>query len=214
MAPAGVGTRMSWSVLVDEGEYVPELRWPASILTYDRMRNDPQVQATYSGITLPVRRRHWYLDPLEAPPDVVALLAEDTGLPVLGEAPAPRVRNQYRFNWDDHLRLALLSLLYGHMFFEQVGEVVEGKWRLRKLAPRLPQTISEMTVAEDGGLVSIRQGNSPDAPELEVGRLVAYVCDREGANWAGRSIFRAAYQPWLLKDGLLRIDVTRHDRTG
>jgi hypothetical protein len=130
-----------------------------------------------------------------------------------------------RFVHKKHMVQALKAIIYGHMYFEQVGTIVDGKWRLRKLAVRVPQYIGQINVAEDGGLVSIKQTISASSqgpigvsmlggPEIPVDRLVAFIFEQEGANWAGRSIMRDCYKSWLLKDRLVRIDAINHERAG
>jgi hypothetical protein len=80
------------------------------------------------------------------------------------------------------------------------------RYRLRKLAPRMPGTISEIQVARDGGLEYIRQHPAGQAfglggktnlyclqsPQILVDRLVAYVNDQEAGNGAGVPL---AYSP-------------------
>jgi hypothetical protein len=202
-------------------EETPELKWPLSIEVFDRMRKqDAQVQSVMRAVTLPVRQTSWQLDPNGARDEVVELLSEDLGLPIKGQDDsalrARRARD--RFSWSEHLRLALLQTVFGHMFFEQVYRIDDAdRYRLRKLAPRWPRSIAKINVAQDGGLVSIEQ--HPPAGQaqnitLEVSRLVAYVHEREGANWLGMSLLRAAYKYWLIKDRLLRTWAQTIDRNG
>jgi hypothetical protein len=112
-------------------------------------------------------------------------------LPIEGQEPRPTGRRRDRFSHDRHLFHALLSLAYGHMFFKQVCRYDEAsqRFRLRKLAPRMPGSISEIQVARDGGLEYIHQhpsGSMPlaaqnrpavlramQSPEIGVERLVA-----------------------------------------
>jgi hypothetical protein len=71
-------------------------------------------------------------------------------------------------------------------------------------------------------LISIIQNISPGRgiqnwgvlPEIPIDRLVGYVWEQEGANWAGRSWFRDIYKNWVIKDRLLRIDAVNHERAG
>lgn len=213
---SGVG---SWWMSLDD-EPTPELQWPRSVTVYDAMRSqDAQVASVLRAVAYPVRRTPWRIDPAGARDDVVRLVAEDLGLPVAGrnndEAPLPRTRD--RFSWPEHLRLSLLMLPFGHMFFEQVYRIEGGRARLRKLAPRMPKTIEDVTVADDGGLVSITQltGRAGRAARpIPVDRLVAYVHDREGGNWLGRSLLRPAYKHWLIKDRLLRVQAQTIERNG
>jgi hypothetical protein len=158
--------------------------------TYHRMRADTQLGALYRGATLPIRHYKWSIDPNHADDAMVKQLSEDLNLPIEGEEEQqPQRRRKRRFIFDDHLRKALLGMIYGHMFFEQVGDIGDdGKWHLRKLAERMPNTIQTINVASDGGLISIVQnivgGNTPfgQLPEIPVDRLVGYVWELEGGQ--------------------------------
>ncbi len=135
------------------------------------------------------------------------MVADDLGLPLVGEQPEPAARTRDRFSWAEHMRLALLMLPFGHSFFEQSYRYDEsGRARLRKLAWRPPRTIAKVNVAPDGGLESIEQharsGTFRAERPIPVSQLVAYVHDREGGNWLGSSLLRPAYKHRLIKDRL------------
>jgi hypothetical protein len=204
----------------DETETTPELQWPQSVTVYDQMRKqDAQVASVLRAVTLPVRRTPWRIDPAGAKVRVAQFVADELGLPVVGKDPKPAPRSRDRFSWAEHLQQALLMLPFGHMFFEQVYRIDPGDGRahLRKLGPRMPRTIAEVRVAPDGGLVSIRQWPPPaggSQKPIPVGRLVAYVHDREGGNWLGQSLLRPAYKHWLIKDRLLRVQAQTIERNG
>lgn len=203
-------------------ETTPELRWPASVAVYDQMRRqDAQVTSVLRAVTLPVRRTAWRIDPAGARDEVVQLVATDLGLPIAGQPETPPRRTRDRFSWASHLQMALLMIVYGHMYFEQLYRIDGGRARLRKLAPRMPRTLFAINVATDGGLESIEQlapmtGRplSFKNPVIPVSRLVAYVHDREGGNWLGNSLLRPAYKHWLIKDRLLRVQAQTIDRNG
>jgi len=202
-------------------ETTPELRWPLSIAVYDNMRRqDAQVASVLRAVTSPIQQTTWRLDPTGCRPEVVAHVAADLGLPIVGQGnDVPAARARGRFSWHDHLRLALLCLPFGHMYFEQVYRYdnATGLIHLRKLGPRMHRTIAKINVARDGGLVSIEQataGLGAGAVTLPVSRLVAYVLDREGGDWLGTSLLRPAYKNWLLKDRLLRVQTQTVERNG
>jgi hypothetical protein len=203
-------------------ETTPELQWPLSIFVFDRMRKqDAQVSSVLRAVTSPIVRTQWRIDGTGCDPEVTRFVSTNLGLPIEGTEGDNRaqLRGRDRFSWDDHLRLALLMLPFGHMFFEQVYRLDEaaGMYRLRKLGPRLPHTISNINVARDGGLISIQQygtGPTDGGVTLPVNRLVAYVLEREGGNWLGQSLLRSAYKNWLLKDRALRTWSTSIDRNG
>lgn len=207
----------------DSTEVVPELQWPMSVGTYSAMINDAQIEGLYYGATLPIRRYSWMIDPNGAKPEVVQQIASDLNLPLMDEetglpVDAPKGRAKKRFSHDRHLFHALRSLIYGFYYFEMVGVIEDGRFHLRKLAPRPASTIDQIQVAEDGGLVYIKQNINQMASittkEIPVDRLVAYVWDQEGGNWVGRSMLRSIYRNWLIKDRLLRVDAIKHERNG
>lgn len=205
-----------------DDETTPELRWPLNLLVYDRMRRqDAQVGSVLRAVTLPVRRTTWRVDPNGANERVVQHVAQDLGLPIAGRSdlPASLGRQRDRFSWAEHLRHALLELVFGHMFFEQVYRIGDdGLAHLRKLGPRMPRTLAGINVAPDGGLLSIEQhavaGSPSNTVTIGVERLVAYVHDREAGDWRGVSLLRDAYKNWLIKDPMLRVQAQTVERNG
>jgi len=223
LSPAGMAP---WTKFVDEDEFVPALQWPMSVDTYNRMRADAQLGALFKATCLGVMKFKWSIDP-NGQEEMAQKLSEDYNLPVLGAKVNERYRAKRRFAFYDHMRKALHAGIYGHYYFEQVGDIKEdGKWHLRKLAERPPKTIDMFRVAEDGGLISIIQNISKgmsftsgpsglmNLPEIPIDRLVGYVWEQEGANWAGRSWFRDSHKNWIIKDRLMRVDAINHERAG
>jgi Protein of unknown function (DUF935) len=211
-----------WSYFMERDalEHVPDLQWPNNILEYHRMRSDAQIQGLYLGCVRPIQRYGWFLEPNGSRPEVLDGIAQDLNLPVRGQEDQPRLRQQRRFSFKDHLRHALLAILYGHMGFEQVGEVqADGKWHLRKLGVRMPHSIEQINLERDGGLKSVRQrgmGSSAQGKPrvIDVNRLLWYAWDREGAQWTGRSMLRGIYKNFLLKDTVLRVGAINIERAG
>lgn len=211
MSEVGYQTQslQSWGSMAEEAhESNPALRWPLSIAVYDKMRKeDSQVGSVLRAVTFPIRSTTWMIDPAGARDEVVELVAESLGLPVKGRPVSAPLRTRDRFDFDGHLRLALLELVYGHSVFEQVYRIDGGRQYLRKLAWRPPRTIAEWDVATDGGLVAVKQhgiAGRKGEVRIPVDRLVVYTSEREGANWVGQSLLRTAYKNWLLKDRMLR----------
>lgn len=204
----------------DPDESTPELRWPQSLRVFDAMRSqDSQVASVLRAVVQPVLLTPWRVNPGAARDEVVEWVADDLGLPIVGVDPKPQPRTRDRFSWPAHLRHALLMLVYGHMYFEQVYRVDEdaGRARLRKLAPRMPKTIEKIDVADDGGLISISQWGTMTgrrSQPIPVNRLVAYINEQEGGNWVGRSLLRPGYKNWLIKDRFLRVQAQAYERNG
>lgn len=213
--PLSEGPRVAAGYMTDSGLYgtavqdaletVKDLQWPANIETYSKMRRDPQIAATLNAYTLPLRAAHWAVDPAGCRAQAVELIADSWGLPVLGQTQRNSGFRRRGILWKEHLRLALLELVYGHMPFAFAGDITGDpqRWRLTTLSERLPHTISEINVAEDGTLDSIVQFG--DTEPIPGRNLLWYVHEREGANWAGTSMLREAYGPWLLKHDMWRV---------
>jgi hypothetical protein len=228
LSPSGMAP---WTQWYDTAEYVPELRWPLSVGVFSQMRTDSQLSALFKGTTLPIRRWDWHICPNGADESMVRALQKDLNLPIEGEKLLDeplKGRSKGRFIFKEHMRLAMLAMIYGHAYFEQRGTMIteagfpDGRWQLRKLEERPQKTIDQYLVAEDGGLISIRQnirqmGASnlfQQAKEIPIDRLVAYVWEQEDGSWVGRSGMRDCYKNWVVKDRLIRIDAINHERAG
>lgn len=213
LLPSTLGTFGS-SLLnpLDESEFNAAWIFPQSVYTVDRMRPEAKLGSLIHGLLSPIEQWRWAITPGKASRASALRMAEDLGLPLIGEEGADTiVETNGRFQWRDFLRQALLGVLYGFYIFEIKGELRDGQARLVKLAPRPPRTILNISVAEDGGLEWIQQ-HGYDPPRIPVQRLVCFVWEKEGANWTGRSMLRDCYGPWLAKDRLIRDDLTKHRR--
>lgn len=217
----------------DLTEQTAEFLWPQRNRVIDQMRRDYQIRSTLSAITLPLRRAEWRLDPRDSRPGVYQALAEDLGVLVLGKekVPLPPTRGRrYHANYHEHVRLATLSLIYGHMGFEPLYTVDPSasgpKARLDLLAERMPSTISRFVIDPQGRLEGVVQQPSGD-PEsyrrvnpqyggLLIPRknLMWYTNEREGGGWFGTSLLRSAYGPWMLKQRLMRVGAVALERNG
>lgn len=194
-------------------EQIPDLTWPLSARTYSMMRHDPQLTAVLSAYCLPIRRATWSVDPAGCRDEVVQLVADDLGLPILGVDAEPGPARRRGVRWADHLRLALLSLTFGFMPFERRYRIDGQQARLVNLGERMPHTIGQIQLANDETVQSITQNLAAVRP-IPANRLVWYVHDREAANWTGRSLLRPAYGPWLLKHEVWRVHATSIRRFG
>ncbi len=208
----------------DPSEWAPELQWPWNIQVYDRMRRtDAGVGGVLRAVTLPIRRTQWRIDPNGARPEVVQQVSQDCGVAVVGDdTPTPSGRVRGKFSFSEHIRLACLYLVYGHMPFEQVYRYDEDAnlMHLAKLAPRMPVTIAKIHVDRAGDLLGIDQypsgvmGDIGVYDKIPVSRLAYYCHDREAGAWQGQSILRSAYKHWLIKDRLIKTSAVSVERNG
>lgn len=227
--PVG-GIMSGWNQYGDQFETVTDLLWPKSIQTYSRMaRDDSRLSSILQAISLPIRLTSWRIDPCGASDEVTRHIADDLGLPIVGDdEERPHRRAKGRFSWGNHLQQALTYLQFGHSIFETVYRVENGSVHLVKLSPRPQSTVAWWNVARDGGLVSIEQwpaglfvstGMSVAVPTggrsaIPMERLLVYVRDPDPGVWHGNSILRPAYKNYILKDELLRIEAAAARRHG
>lgn len=220
------GAVAPWRTFIDITEEVPELFWPRSIQTLDAMRTDSQLAALVTAIMWGVGQLRFIVDPNGARPSLVEEISQDLNLPIKGKDEQPLGRLKRRFSHEKFVMQALLSVIYGHQYFEQNGDIVDGKWRLRKMFSIMPRTIAQINVADDGGLANVVQwagrkqltGNNGGfgamAEPIPVESLTAFIFNQEGYNWHGRSMMRDCFKDWVLKDRLMRIEVINHERAG
>lgn len=235
--PGGIGVDPSnWmrptptSFIIDPLDPNADLRFPSSIPIYDDMRKtEGQISSLLRACSLPIISARWNLNNDGVKSDVVDFVRAQLGLGLTGTARQRRRRQG--IVWTDHLREALLCLPLGFMPFEQVYAPgppakpirdLDVVLHLRKLAPRLPRTVTQIHVARDGGLAGISQ--APLSPNgfgtmaqdvfIPVDRLVFYVLDKEGADWSGTPILRTAYKHWLINDTLTRMSAQIVERNG
>lgn len=221
----GDGTGPYGRLYTDLIEHVPDLWYPDSVRTYGKMRTDAALKSVLAAYINPMRSAPFYVNPDGASDRTVRALTDSLGLPLQGEdTPPGRDRNR-GVSWTHHIRLAALSLVYGHYGFEPVyrveGTGSDARAVLAALPERKPDTIDTIHVDDDtGALLGITQkrnarsraGNTE--PKIPADRLVWYVNDREGSAWWGQSILRAAFGPWLLKQETLRVHATTLRRFG
>lgn len=200
-------------------EDVVDLQWPRSIQTYERIRRtDSKVASSIRSMMLPLLGADWRINPRGARDEVVQRIADALALPILGDDDRGPERTRDRFDWPFHLRHALLSRVWGFTPFEQVYRIdADGFAAIRKLAVRMPHTVEDLVVADDGGLIGIRQkptGTAMTGAFIPIDRAVVYVHDREGYDWRGNSILRPVYREFLLKDHAHRVGAIHVERNG
>lgn len=233
-APRELGATgtVNLSGFLEPEEYLPELRFPASVKAYERMRRSHgSVNEALGHIKEPIVNATW---------DVEAASDDPTDLEV-----AAAVRAAY-FDWQldpwqQHVRQALTMLDFGFSLFEPTwhvvtdtisytdpgsGDQVEVPARQfltwKRFAHRLPRTVHRWNVS-DGDLRSVTQltwkgrgdGNG-DFQEITIpaDRLLLFVRQKEGDDFTGISLLRTAYRHWYMLDLIEKIEVIGLERFG
>lgn len=216
----------SW-LTCDPFEKVAELQWPQSVSMFTQMENDDSRIGSLLGVTAkPILKTPKRIDPNGASEEVAEFVSRNLNLPLIGE---DKVRNagrrRDRFSYEQHLAEAVSPTnLYGHCLFEQVyRQDDDGKYWIRKLAPRPQWTILKFNVAADGGLESVTQmapastgrvvyGLTP--ADIPIGRLIVYTREMRPGKWMGKSLIRSAYKHWVLKNQIMRVQAAAAQRNG
>lgn len=192
-----------------EEEYNVDLRGEKAIKVFEKMRrSDGQVKAALLACELPLRSARW---------DIEAA-SDDAKDQEIASFVRQNLFDWMTITWDDFLRHMLLMLPFGFSVFEKVWELNNGKYRWRKFAPRLPKSIYKWKIDAEGGLAGIEQftwkGNKFEFIPIPVEKLLVFSLGREGSNFQGVSLLRAAYKHWYYKDVLYRIDGIAAERHG
>jgi len=200
----GTGTVITGGIISDN-DYNSDLTGINGIDIYDQMRKgDATVRATLLSMKLPIISSNWTVEPA----------SEDEQDQEIAEFVDKNLFEDLDMSWPEFLRQALLYLDYGRMVFEKVYTTnVYGQIVLKKLAPRLPQTIYAWEA--DPGVPGIHQ-IMPTGGEAKIPmeKLLVLVNEKEGDNWEGISILRSAYKSWYMKDAFYKIDGIAHERQG
>lgn len=200
------GTQILGGIITEE--YNSKLQDTRGIDVYEEMRkSDGTVKAALLALTLPIRRANWYVNPAstdQADMDV-ATFVEECFFEYMEMA------------FDDLIRQALLMLPFGVMVFEKVFSTreIDGKTMFvwQKFAPRLPKSIYKWeTAAGEPGIQQRKQKG--DLVDIPMEKLVVLVNEKEGDNWWGTSVLRAAYKHWYIKNNFYKIDAIAFERQG
>lgn len=200
------GTRGTKGVITEE--YNPQLQGIQGVRIFDEMRkSDGTVRAAMLVTTLPIRRAKWFVNPA----------TDDEKDIEIANFVEHALFDWMRDSWDDIVRQALLMIPFGVMVFEKVYDAYEFNGKtyvtIKKLAPRLPKSIQqwELTDGTFGIQQVMQEGGLAQIPGS---KLLVFVNEREGDNWWGTSMLRAAYKHWYYKNNFYKIDAVAFERQG
>lgn len=189
-------------------EYNPQLQGIQGIKIFDEMRkSDGTVRAAILVCTLPIRQAEWIIKPG----------TEDEEGAKVREFVEHALFDCLDITWDDVVRQALLMVPFGVMAFEKVYGVRDYEGTnyvmLNKLAPRMPRSIQQWELADGTfGIQQIRQDGV--LAQIPGSKLLTFINEREGDNYWGTSMIRAAYKHWYFKNNFYKIDAVAFERQG
>jgi hypothetical protein len=201
------GTQMMHGIITEE--YLSNLQGIAGVKVYDEMRrSDGTVRAAMMVTTLPIRRAQWFVNPA---------IQDDAKSKEIAAFVEHALFDWIDITWDDILRQALLMVPFGVMTFEKVYGTHDHNGKtfvtLKKLAPRLPKSIMQWELPDRTfGIQQVRQDGV--IANIPGSKLLIFVNEREGDNWWGTSMLRAAYKHWYHKNNFYKIDAIAFERQG
>ncbi|MCJ1699942.1 DUF935 domain-containing protein [Rathayibacter festucae] len=196
------GTSIASRQIIGE-DYNWKLQGERALAIYDEMRrSDATVSAALDVVKYPVISTEWDIDP--ASDDQADIDVRDFVKECLFNI----------VDWSKFLDEALTYLDFGFVVFEMVFEprVVNGATRiaLTKLAYRKQTTIQRwLTEDEQPGVTQVTNNGRFS---IRAEKLMRITHKQEGDNYVGRSLLRAAYKHWYIKDKLYKIDAIGHER--
>lgn len=200
------GTRTSTGFIHEE--YNPSLQGVQGIKVFDEMRkSDGTVRSAVLVTSLPIRRAMY----------IIKQGTQDTSGEEIKDFVEKNLFEWLDLTFQDVIRQALLMVPFGVMVFEKVYGIREYNGKkyvvLTKLAPRMPKSIQQWELSDGTfGIQQIRQDGQ--IAEIPGSKLLIFVNEREGDNWWGNSMLRAAYKHWYFKNNFYKIDAVAFERQG
>lgn len=187
-------------------DYNPALNGIQGIKIYDEMRrSDGTVRAILLATSLPIRKAKWRVE----------AASEDPQDQEIADFVQRNLFDIMKTPWNDFMRQALQMLAFGVMPFEKIYAPmdIDGKTMivLHDLKQRMPKTIYRWML-NDGSLGIQQQRQDGILAEIPMSKMLVFVNEKEGDNWWGMSVLRAAYKHWFIKNTIYRIDAIGIER--
>jgi len=172
-------------------------------------RKDGQARAIHRVLTLPLRTAALAVIPHGGPGDTGEGAGEEEAELVKMALTEPLSRGGMSTSINKVLAHMGMALADGFAVFEKVWQVTsEGKFTLRKLAPRGAETV-KFILDENGGLEAVRQRVQWQGERIDVtipsDKLLIYTAQHEENPWYGESYLLPAYYHYDKKHKLYYI---------
>lgn len=194
--------------MITETDYNSDFIGDKRINTVELMRKgDGTTRLALQGLKLPIISAKWFITPASDSDEdkKVAAFVEYNLLEHLNTG------------WTHFLREALSHLEFGYYVFEKVYQDLDFEGQtyigLKKLAPRMPGTI-QAWLTEDGEKGITQHTNTRGTVSIPIEKLLILTNEKEGDNWEGESILRAAYPHFYYKTSYYKIDAIATERQG
>lgn len=204
-------------------EYNPDWTDISRIEIIEKMRRqDGVIQGILQAVKSPLKGTHWYVQPA----------GDDESDQLIAEEVEKQIFNMPNRGFLEFLREALAFLDFGHYVFEKIWYIRDdGKIALRDLAPRIPHSILNWRTTDNkkGITQYIRNDsmyeqidpvgsdstvNSAKTYSIPFEKLLIFTHNKEGDDYTGISLLRAAYSHWFFKNKIYKIQAVAIERMG
>lgn len=201
-----------YSAIVDEAEDVPELRWPESVVAYDKISNSSQAAPLLRLLKQPIGDYNFRVDPGNANREAIAQAAHVLGIPMVGEDDSDRAKSRR----VEFIEYVLRATTLTHSVFELEGEkTARGGWALRKLHLLSPRSLWRWQFVGDTAEVDWIEQNAPSGTlKLDRNRLAIMRYKAEPDYPYGQSILRPLYENWLRHKYFAGVSLAAGGRNG
>ena len=199
-------------LIVDDEEHNKKLQGVDGVRIFDKMRRtDAQVAGVLAGLQLPIMSSEAVI---ERPED--------------NQREAERVTDEHldfarynlfeRIDFSEALQHSLSSFWAGYSWFEKVYAVEDRALVIDRLAPRLAVTLWRWQADEHGALTGVTQrarvGSGRNLVEVQIPRnkIAIFTVGKEAGDPGGKSLLRAAYRAYSIKDVLYKLEAIRFER--
>lgn len=202
----GASGTLIYSGLITNEEYNRKLVGKRGLRVYDEMRRgDSGVQQLLKAVKQPILSVQWKIDE-----------ASDDDLDQYAGRFIKRELFDHNINFHSTNREALTCLDFGWSLFETTLELTEfeGKTRvgLKTFNSRKQLSIDKWeTMEKKPGVTQQLPGQIID---IEKDRLVTFTNEREGDNYEGRSLLRAAYKDYDIRNKLIIANAVSLEKLG
>ena len=183
-------------------EYNPKLFGVTGVRTYTEMGNHPRIESILSAFNLPLQAADFRIDCEDEKAKM--FLEDQLGLSEKSER-----------NFSEILVEVLGFHQYGFSLYEQGWGIKDGMVNLDSFGFRSQETVYEFLVDRNdmfNGVIQYVQGGGRTRTEIPGENLTNFTYRKKGVNYWGRSLLRAAYEPWYALRMLSRLDLIAHQR--
>lgn len=199
----GISKAAEWSLSGEELEQQTELQGMSGIQTWDNIRKDHTGAAIIAGLTLPIYRSSWDVEPAsnkaidQQPAEFLHQCMHDMSHSWTAMIVDAATLFPFGWAWLEQIMKPRLGLKSGGRDAAR-SKYNDGRIGWRKIVLRPQTTIVSWKIDEHGGIQAVDQSipKKPQPVTIPIQRSLLFRTTTEGNKPEGESVFRAAWRPW------------------